>query len=226
MRSTIVGGHVDLAPTIAELAGLPLAPDWQGRSLFDTARAPRADFDVSGDRFELGVREANWKYILDLREGVEQLDDLDRDPTEQRNLAAQHPERCTRLRQRLGAWTEANRRQYSMPRAERLTDRAPSTVTSGRSVRRVRDVTGPAKRSDATSIGRSLVVKADPKVRPISASAHDARSCYSSGARLIWFCGSFRGRTMPFFKSSAIALSSARSADRMYLIAPFPSWHS
>jgi len=112
MRSTVVGGHVDLAPTIAELAGLPLAPDWQGRSLFDTARAPRAYFYVSGDRFELGVREANWKYILDLREGAEQLYDLDRDPTEQRNLAAQYPQRCTRLRQRLAAWTEANRRQY------------------------------------------------------------------------------------------------------------------
>jgi arylsulfatase A-like enzyme len=117
MRSTIVGGHVDLAPTIADLAGLPLAPDWQGRSLFDTARAPRAYFYVSGDRYELGVREANWKYILDLREGVEQLFDLDRDPTEQRNLAAQHPERCARLRQRLAAWTEANRRQYEHVKA-------------------------------------------------------------------------------------------------------------
>ena len=111
-RSTIVGGHVDLAPTIADLVGMRPAPDWQGRSLFDTARAPRAYFYVSGDRFELGVREANWKYVLDLREGVEQLYDLDRDPTEQRNLAVQYPERCTRFRQRLAAWTEANRRQY------------------------------------------------------------------------------------------------------------------
>jgi phosphoglycerol transferase MdoB-like AlkP superfamily enzyme len=112
MRSTTVGAHVDLAPTIADLAGLAPAPDWQGRSLLDPARAPRAYFYVSTDRFELGVREANWKYSLDLREGVEQLYDLDRDPTEQRNLAVQYPERCTRLRQRLAAWTEANRRQY------------------------------------------------------------------------------------------------------------------
>ena len=56
--------------------------------------------------------KANWKYILDIRDGVEQLYDLDRDPTEQQNLAPQHPERCARLRQRLAAWTEANRLQY------------------------------------------------------------------------------------------------------------------
>ncbi|MEO8260169.1 MAG: sulfatase-like hydrolase/transferase [Acidobacteriota bacterium] len=112
MRSPTVGGHVDLAPTIADLAGIPPAADWQGRSLFDGARPPRTYFYVAGDRFELGVREDNWKYILDLRGGIEQLYDLDRDPTEQHNLAAQQPQRCTRLRQRLAAWTEANRRQY------------------------------------------------------------------------------------------------------------------
>jgi arylsulfatase A-like enzyme len=112
MRSDVVGGHVDLAPTIAQVVGLPSAPDWQGRSLFDGGRDPRAYFYVAGDRFELGVREKNWKYILDLREGVEQLFDLERDPTEQQNLAAEHPDRCARLRQRLAAWTDANRRQY------------------------------------------------------------------------------------------------------------------
>src|SRR5204863_8699533 len=93
-RSSTVGAHIDLAPTIADLAGVPAAPDWQGRSLFDAARSPRAYFYVSGERFELGVREGNWKYILDLREGVEQLYDLDRDPTEQQNVAAKQRERC------------------------------------------------------------------------------------------------------------------------------------
>jgi arylsulfatase A-like enzyme len=112
MRSKTIGGHVDLAPTIAALAGLPAAPDWQGRSLLDTDHPPRAYFYVAEDHFTLGVREENWKYIFDLREGVERLFDLDRDPNEQQNLAMVQPERCARLRQRLAAWTEANRRQY------------------------------------------------------------------------------------------------------------------
>ena len=112
VHSKTVGGHVDLAPTIAELAGLPPAPDWQGRSLFYTRLPHRAYFYVAEDHFTLGIREGSWKYIFDLREGVDELYDLDRDPNEQQNLAMAQPERCARLRQRLAAWTEANRRQY------------------------------------------------------------------------------------------------------------------
>ncbi|MEP7310372.1 MAG: sulfatase-like hydrolase/transferase [Acidobacteriota bacterium] len=112
MRSKTIGGHVDLAPTIAELAGLAPAADWQGRSLLDPGHPPRAYFYVAEDRFRLGVREDRWKYIYDLREGIEELYDLQHDPDEQHNLAAAEPVRSARLRQRLAAWTEANRRHY------------------------------------------------------------------------------------------------------------------
>ncbi len=111
-QSSAIGGLVDLAPTIADLAGAPVAADWQGRSLLDPTRAPRAYFYVAQDEFKLGVREENWKYILDLRTGVEELYDLEHDATEQKNMASAQSERCERLRQRLAAWTEANRRQY------------------------------------------------------------------------------------------------------------------
>jgi phosphoglycerol transferase MdoB-like AlkP superfamily enzyme len=114
-RAPTIGGHVDLAPTIAELAGVAPAPDWQGRSLFDPQRAPRAYFYVAQDEFKLAIREGSWKYILDLRAGSDELYDLDHDPTEQHNVAAANPERCVRLRQRLAAWAEANRRQYGRP---------------------------------------------------------------------------------------------------------------
>jgi phosphoglycerol transferase MdoB-like AlkP superfamily enzyme len=111
-RSPVIGGHVDLAPTIARVAGFGDAGDWQGRSLIDADHFPRAYFYVAEDHFRLGVREHQWKYIYDLREAAEELYDLDRDPTEQRNVAKLEPQRSARLRQRLAAWTEANRRQY------------------------------------------------------------------------------------------------------------------
>ena len=111
-RLPVVGSHVDLAPTIAELTGLPAAPEWQGRSLFEESHPGRAYFYVAEDHFRLAVREANWKYIYSVRDGRDELYDLQADPLEQRNVAAQHPDRRDRLRQRLAAWTEANRRQY------------------------------------------------------------------------------------------------------------------
>jgi arylsulfatase A-like enzyme len=112
-RVPVIGSHVDLAPTIAQLAGLPEAADWQGRTLFDKARAPRAYFYVAEDHFRLGVREDRWKYIYDLREGSDELFDLVADPNEQHNLAPRERTRAARLRQRLAAWAEANRLQYA-----------------------------------------------------------------------------------------------------------------
>ena len=112
LRSGVVGSHVDLAPTIAELAGLAPAPDWQGRSLLAAHRSPRAYFYVAEDEFMLGVREERWKYIFNVREGRQELFDLIADPDEQMNVSARHPDICVRLRRHLAAWTEANRRQY------------------------------------------------------------------------------------------------------------------
>jgi arylsulfatase A-like enzyme len=112
VHSQAIGSHVDLAPTIAHLAGTPTAPEWQGHSLLDGGRERRAYFYVAENELTLGIREGNWKYIFNLRAGIEELYDLGRDPTEQHNLAASEPARCARLRQRLAAWTEANRRQY------------------------------------------------------------------------------------------------------------------
>jgi arylsulfatase A-like enzyme len=112
VRSKTIGGQIDLAPTIAALAGMPAAPDWQGRSLFAEPRPPRVYFSVNEDRFILGVREHDWKYLFDVRAGAEELYDLGHDPQEQHNLAGVERERAARLRQRVAAWMEANRRKY------------------------------------------------------------------------------------------------------------------
>jgi arylsulfatase A-like enzyme len=111
-HARIVGGHVDLAATLAELTGVAPAADWQGRSLLDPLHPPRAYFYVAQDEFKLGVRENEWKYIYDLRAGTDELFDLAHDPDEQHNVSHEHGDRTARLRQRLAAWAEANRRQY------------------------------------------------------------------------------------------------------------------
>lgn len=117
-RSPIIGSHVDLNQTITDVLGIAPAGSWQGRSLFDPARRPRAYFFVANDDYQLGVREEGWKYILDATDGREQLYDLRVDPTERKNLAEDHPEVCRRLRQRLAARVEADRHFFDpLPRA-------------------------------------------------------------------------------------------------------------
>ena len=84
-RSATIGSHVDLAPTIARPRRIAGCARLAGAQPVRRRRAfPRAYFYVAEDHFTLGVREENWKYIFDLREGVEELYDLSRDPTEQR----------------------------------------------------------------------------------------------------------------------------------------------
>ena len=104
-RLDVVGSHVDLWPTIADICGLPADPRWQGRSLLGAApgEARRAYFNNHGSTM-LGVREGNYKYIHDLERKADLLFDLARDPGERTNLAAQHPAVCARLRQRLQVW--------------------------------------------------------------------------------------------------------------------------
>lgn len=121
-RSSVIGSHVDLNGTVAELLGIPAAESWQGQSLFAADRRPRAYFFVANDNYLLGVREDHWKYIFDATNGREELYDLEADPEERHNLKDERPELCRRLRQRLAARVEAGHRFYAPLMAARATE--------------------------------------------------------------------------------------------------------
>lgn len=105
-----VGARVeltDVAPTILEAKGLPVPRTVQGRSLlpavlggpwrrpdeaYGESHYPRLHFGWSELR---AYYQGGWKYILAPRE---ELYDLGHDPGEARNLAAERPEECRRLR--------------------------------------------------------------------------------------------------------------------------------
>lgn len=103
-RSPVVGGHVDLNPTLADILEVEPEKEWQGHSLFDPRRPERAFFlaIAGGDVF--GVREGDWKYAYDVTSGDESLFNLRIDSREQQNVVAQEPERAARLRERVAAW--------------------------------------------------------------------------------------------------------------------------
>ncbi|HEV3004944.1 MAG TPA: sulfatase [Pirellulales bacterium] len=101
-RRSTIGQQIDLAPTVAELAGVPPAADWQGRSLLANDRPPRAYFYTLWDPVILGVREGDEKYFWDVGQG-ESLFDLATDPAELRDVAPDRPARAAALRRRLAA---------------------------------------------------------------------------------------------------------------------------
>jgi phosphoglycerol transferase MdoB-like AlkP superfamily enzyme len=106
LRQQIVGGHVDVNPTVADALGVAPSTSWRGRSVFAKQRTGRAYFYAANDDYLLGVREGRWKYIYNATRGRDELYDLEADPLEQRNLARDHKDLCRQQRQRLAAWRD------------------------------------------------------------------------------------------------------------------------
>lgn len=116
---SLVGGMVDVAPTVMDLLGLPLPWSWQGRSLFDPGHSGRAYlFGPYSGLF--GYREGDRKLILDdASRQSPQLYDLAEDPTERRNVAANAPEVVDKGRERLAAWVQYQDRFFERVLAAR-----------------------------------------------------------------------------------------------------------
>jgi hypothetical protein len=81
---------LDLAPTIAEMAGVPPLAQWEGNSLLPLVTTPGGDWQgYTHTTFGLGnhtVSTERWQYIHYF-DGSEELYDLQRDPEEFVNLA-------------------------------------------------------------------------------------------------------------------------------------------
>lgn len=107
IRATPVAGW-DLMPTILDVVGADAAPGGDGRSLVPllrggdaTALAPRALYwEHAGDR---AARIGRWKLLDRRGEAPPELYDLDADPGETIDRAAEQPERVADLLRRLEA---------------------------------------------------------------------------------------------------------------------------
>ena len=95
---------LDIAPTIADLAGVPADARWQGRSALSAApRVVRAFTDQVGERVSL--RTGRFKLVHDRDASRAMLFDLATDPDERIDIASTHPDRVARYVRDLGAWT-------------------------------------------------------------------------------------------------------------------------
>ncbi len=126
------GAHVDLSPTLLDLAGLVPDPDMQGVSLL-AAEGPEMVFLVSAlDAPKLGLVDGPHKFIYHTDTRAAGLYDLARDPGETRDLSSTHPDLVRRYR----SWVKTFVHHELTPPALRDASPAGREYHEGRRLRR------------------------------------------------------------------------------------------
>jgi arylsulfatase A-like enzyme len=126
-RSRVLGNHVDLWATITDVLGLPADPRWQGRSLLGEDRRERCVYFYSHES-AIGLRAGKYKYVWNYSDQRELLFDIESDPKESTNLAADNPGLCAEWQRRVKAWANAQTRLT----AERLAEAGKQGPADGR----------------------------------------------------------------------------------------------
>ena len=108
VRVPNVAGTIDIAPTILDLAGLPLNPAHEGASLLD-GRARLAFFYTDYSLPLAGLEDGCWKYHFQIDRRSSKLFDPCTDPDERDDRAADEAVRVETYRDRVESWARARR---------------------------------------------------------------------------------------------------------------------
>ena len=103
-RSSRLGNHLDLVPTILDVMGLPPVERHEGQSLLTGYEPRRIHFFTRYAHYQLGLRDGRFKYIHDKDRDTHELFDLLADPAERRNLASSHSGHVARYRELTDRW--------------------------------------------------------------------------------------------------------------------------
>ncbi len=113
---TRVAQHVDIAPSVLSVLGLPPHPSFQGIDLLSSFSNPkRSAYMVAQtpEAHQYGVVRSGFKLIYDERQREYSLYDLASDPGERSNIAASQPLLVNELAARLNAWRKLQIDYYS-----------------------------------------------------------------------------------------------------------------
>jgi arylsulfatase A-like enzyme len=110
--------HVDVAPTIARLLGLPDQPAWQGQSLTDEVReAPARFFMVQSPLADgVGAVAGDWKVVRNLASNEVRFTNLRTDPGERHQADPAGDPAAGRLLEQLDSWRAVQLAYYQSPR--------------------------------------------------------------------------------------------------------------
>jgi arylsulfatase A-like enzyme len=105
-RREIVGGLVDIAPTVFQILGLPPSQFWQGSSLLNPNKPPRTYFFSTWTDLQFGYREKEQKYIFNATANKCESYNLTADPEETQGRLLVSDEKCLKIQERLAAWIQ------------------------------------------------------------------------------------------------------------------------
>ena len=108
----------DLFATILSVCGLPVPENTVGRSFGSPSSPVVGEFENAKIRKHRVIYDGSYKYLSYERERPEELYDLDADPMEQRNLAAEHPAIAENMAERLRQWADAHQPLYEIKKTE------------------------------------------------------------------------------------------------------------
>ncbi len=116
---------LDLAPSILNLAGIPIPVHMQGQAFLGDRLPPQrrsvfATVDRADMRYETirSMRSGGLRYVRNYTKGTEELFDSDKDPNEVKNLASSDAAAVTRMREQLERWRIDTRDLGLIPEAE------------------------------------------------------------------------------------------------------------
>ncbi|MBW3544741.1 MAG: sulfatase-like hydrolase/transferase, partial [Bacteroidetes bacterium] len=109
-RTESITGHIDIAPTILDILDIAAPAEWQGRSVFDANRPNRTYFFSTWTDYLYGYREGATKVIYNLYKDKAMVFNLQDDPEEQRNLAAEMPATVATGKKKISRWVQQHRK--------------------------------------------------------------------------------------------------------------------
>ena len=104
--------NVDILPTMAGLAGIPIpaGKKFDGSNIFEmTPESEPARWALTPE----SIRSGEFKYIMDKKSGEEMLYDLKEDPAEKNNLVVERPEKTIELKNIMERLLSGSKKRYN-----------------------------------------------------------------------------------------------------------------
>ena len=108
----------DLFATILSVCGLPVPENTAGRSFGSHSSPAVGEFENAVIRQHRVIYDGSYKYFSYERERPEELYNLDADPMERRNLAAEHPAIAESMAKQLRQWVDVHPPRYETKKTE------------------------------------------------------------------------------------------------------------